>query len=411
MNRVANTVDRISAVEPLSGQDPTRRLVIAATFTAEPLEESLVFWCNELRLQYQVEFAPYNQIFQQLLDHSSALSSNERGVNVVLLRLEDLGLFGNPSAAADLLLTVDQLVTSLRSSKAIGGSRLLVCICPPSEGSIQVHESAANYNLLEAYLVKSLESVNGARVLRYQDVLARYPVKIKAMTTGREQGHIPYPREFFTALGTSVVRLLHSMEASPAKVLVLDCDQTLWKGVCGEDGPTGVFVDKARRSVQEFALRQRASGVLICLCSKNAEEDVFSVLEQHPDMILRREHIVASRINWELKSTNLRSLAKELNLGLDSFVFLDDSVVECGEVRANAPEVLTLQLPEDESCVTNFLENIWVFEGSAKTREDSKRSEFYRQDAERESLRRSTLTFNDFIAPSCPAHSAHKSVQ
>ena len=191
---------------------------------------------------------------------------------------------------------------------------------------------------------------------------------------------------------------LHAAERPPAKVLVLDCDQTLWKGVSAEDGVSGVVVDAPRRAIQEFALRQRAAGVLICLCSKNVEEDVYAVLDGHPDMLLRREHVTAARINWESKSANLRALARELNLGLDSFVFLDDSAVECAEVRARAPEVLTLALPEDASRIASFLDHVWAFEGAAGTKEDAKRAELYRQEAERGALRQSAASFGDFIA-------------
>ena len=181
-------------------------------------------------------------------------------------------------------------------------------------------------------------------------------------------------------------------------MLVLDCDQTLWKGVSAEDGVSDVLVDAPRRAIQEFALRQRAAGVLVCLCSKNVEEDVYAVVDRHPDMLLRREHVTAARINWEPKSANLRALAKQLNLGLDSFVFLDDSAVECAEVRARAPEVLTLTLPEDASSIASFLDHIWAFEGSARTREDAKRADFYRQEVERGALRQSATSFGDFIA-------------
>jgi FkbH-like protein len=99
-------------------------------------------------------------------------------------------------------------------------------------------------------------------------------------------------------------------------------------------------------SLQEFIIRQQAAGKLICLCSKNQEEDVFAVFDQHPDMLLQRHHLVNWRINCRSKSENLKSLAAELQLGLDSFIFIDDNPVECAEVRANCPEVLTLQLPE-----------------------------------------------------------------
>ena len=378
--------------------DVIRRLAVAATFTAEPLEESLAFWFERLGLPFEVQFAPFNQVFQELLDRASLLSSNERGFNVVAVRLEDLGTFDSPAAAAELGRRLDELVASARSSRAAAASPLWLCVCPPSAARMRGEEAGREYRRLEEHFVAALTGTGVARVMRYQDVLRSYPAAIEAAPGIEAHGHILYAREFYAALGTALARALHSAERPPAKVLVLDCDQTLWKGVSAEDGVSGVVVDAPRRAIQEFALRQRAAGVLICLCSKNVEEDVYAVLDGHPDMLLRREHVTAARINWESKSANLRSLAGELNLGLDSFVFLDDSAVECAEVRARAPEVLTLALPEDASCIASFLDHVWAFEGAAGTKEDAKRAEFYRQEAERGALRQSATSFGDFIA-------------
>ena len=98
-------------------------------------------------------------------------------------------------------------------------------------------------------------------------------------------------------------------------------------------------------TLQQFVAEQAAKGFLVCLCSKNEESDVLEVFNIRADMPLRREHLVAWRINWERKSENLRSLAEELNLGLNAFVFIDDNPVECAEVRANCPDVLPSIFP------------------------------------------------------------------
>ncbi|MFM7794421.1 MAG: HAD-IIIC family phosphatase, partial [Microcystis panniformis] len=191
---------------------------------------------------------------------------------------------------------------------------------------------------------------------------------------GEELGNIPYTLAFFAALGTILARKILALTNSPYKVIVLDCDNTLWHGVCGEDGVKGVKIDAPFRALQEFIIAEQAAGKLICLCSKNQPEDVFAVFEQHPDMLLKVNHLVNWRINWQKKSQNLQSLAEELQLGLDSFIFIDDNPVECGEVRANCPEVLTLQLPEDCNHIPRFLEHIWAFDKLKTTQEDRQRT-------------------------------------
>ena len=118
--------------------------------------------------------------------------------------------------------------------------------------------------------------------------------------------------------------------------------------------------------MQDFAIEAEAKGVLVCLASKNAEADVMRVFDERPDMHLERRHVVAHRINWELKSANLRALARELNLGLDSFVFLDDNPVECGLMQEMLPEVVTLQLPSPEGA-PGLLANLWTFDKASVT--------------------------------------------
>ena len=115
-------------------------------------------------------------------------------------------------------------------------------------------------------------------------------------------------------------------------------------------------------------------------------------------MILKREHFISSRINWEPKSGNLRSLSTELELGTDSFIFVDDSAVECAEVEARCPEVLALQLPEQETDIKRFLSHVWAFDHLKITEEDRRRSDLYAQKAKREQLLTESLSLEDFLA-------------
>ena len=190
---------------------------------------------------------------------------------------------------------------------------------------------------------------------------------------------------------------MHALRTTPFKVVALDCDQTLWKGVCGEDGPAGVEIDGPRRELQRFMLERRSEGMLLTLVSKNAEEDVWAVFAAHPEMPLRREHFAAWRINWEPKSAGLREMARELGLGLDSFIFVDDSPTECAEVEADAPEVLTLQLPAPPERIGQFLRHVWAFDRLTTTEEDRRRAEMYGQRQERRRLQKKTASLAEFL--------------
>jgi FkbH-like protein len=390
-----------------SSLNPKWTIAISANFTAEPLGDSLSFWVKELEFPCAIEFGPYDQVFQQLLDPASTLSRNKSGLNVVLIRLEDWargaaemksGLEGAGSIEERLDRHATDLVAALRNAGEQSAVPYLLCLCPASR-QFQIKESLASFlQSLESRIAKDLNDSRGIHVVTSAELGAQYPVANYEDLRADKEGHVPYTLEFFTALGTMIARRFHSIHTSPHKVIVLDCDNTLWRGVCGEDGPRGVQVDSACRVLQEFAIAQRDAGMLVCLCSKNNEEDAWKVFEQNPGMLLKREHIVASRINWRPKSENLRSLAEELRLGLDSFIFLDDSAVECAEVEARSPEVLALQLPAETREMSRLLSSVWAFDHRKTTQEDRNRNDLYATDAKRELLRTRSLSLDEFLA-------------
>ena len=358
------------------------RIAVTSTFTAEPIEESLAFWMEQFNWPCEIEFAPYNQVFQQLLDPSSLLSTNQNGVNVVLVRVSDLlGSELNGEAA------VRDFVRAVRAATDRSSTPLIISLCP----------TTSDHTKLEELIVSELADVQGVQLVTSNELFSLYPVDNYDDPYADKIGKVPYTRAFFTALGTIVARKIHTLRRLPHKVIVLDCDQTLWKGVCGEVGASGIEINSQRKLLQEFVVAQHSAGMLLSLCSKNNEEDVVNVFECRSDMPLKREHLVCWRINWKPKSENLKSLADELQLGLDSFIFLDDDPVTCAEVQANCPDVLVLQLPEDESHYAHFLNHVWAFDHLKSTEEDQKRTLLYRQNVEREQFRAQSLNFAEFL--------------
>lgn len=392
---------RVSATRPQA-----QTIAIAATFTAEPLEESLAFWMQELTLPFNTKFAPYNQLFQQLLDPTSLLSQNQHGINVVLVRIEDWQRLDNRDEEVDhpfgmyevIERNVHDLVNALRSVAQHSDTPYMVYLCPASPTANADARYSEFLARLEERIVTDLADVSGVYVTKSAAVSATYPVPTYYDRRTDELAHVPFTPLFFTALGTFVARNIYAFLNAPRKVIVLDCDQTLWTGVCGEDGPHGVEIDGPRRALQEFIIAQHDAGMLICLCSKNNEKDVLEVFECHPEMPLKREHIVSWRVNWQAKSENLKALAEEFHVALDSFIFVDDDPVECAEIQARCPEVLVLQLPRDVSNLPRFLEHVWAFDHLRITEEDEKRTALYRQQKQRQSFQTESLTLEDFLA-------------
>ncbi|GHH93576.1 hypothetical protein GCM10017779_40330 [Streptomyces capillispiralis] len=368
---------------------PTGSLVVAATFTTDPLHPSLAHWCERLGLDLAVRPAAYGQVFQELLDPGSAFAANRHGCDVVLLRAEDWP--DGPEGER----TADEFAAAARTAAARLPAPLLVALCPPSPPAVARRGNALT--ALEERLLGALAGISGVHTARLADRGDGHWVADHHDAAREEHAHIPYTPEACTALGTSVVRIVHALLARPYKVLVLDCDNTLWRGVCGEDGPLGVETAQAHRRLQEWAVRRHDEGVLVCLASKNTAEDVDEVFRLRPDMPLRPEHIAARRVDWNPKAANIEALAGELGVGLDSFVFLDDNPVEVAAVRAAVPQVLALCLPPDEADWDAFLARLWAFDRTEVTEEDRRRTQMYRAARHREEAREAAPSLAGFI--------------
>lgn len=187
-----------------------------------------------------------------------------------------------------------------------------------------------------------------------------------------------------------------------AKCIVLDADNTLWGGIVGEDGPDGIalgpdYPGSAFVAFQRRLLDYQQRGLLLALCSKNNEADVLEVLRQHPHQLLREPHFAALRVNWSPKPANLRELAAELNLGLDTFVFVDDSPHECLAVRKELPQIAVVQRPAALPDVPRCLDHLPTLEILGLTEEDRQRTELYVQERRRRELRASAGDVDQYL--------------
>jgi FkbH-like protein len=230
------------------------------------------------------------------------------------------------------------------------------------------------------------------------DIQELYPVGEVHDPHGDELGHLPYTPEFFAALATAIARKIHAILRPPYKVVALDCDDTLWAGICGEDGPRGVALDAPRRELQEFMAGLRRSGMLLVLASRNNEDDVVETFQAHPEMPLDLEDFAARRIDWSSKSANLRALARDLDLASESFILIDDDSKECTEAQAGAPEMLAIPLPARAEEIPAFLRHVWAFDRARVTEEDRLRHVLYQQRARRARAEQSSASLEEFIA-------------
>jgi len=197
--------------------------------------------------------------------------------------------------------------------------------------------------------------------------------------------------------------LIASLKRAPKKVLVLDLDNTLWGGVVADDGLEGIELGdtsprgEAFKAFQKYIVSLKQRGVLLAVCSKNDLAKAAEPFEKHPEMMLRMEDFVSFKANWEPKPDNLRQMAAELNLGLDSFAFVDDNPAEIEIVRQFAPAVAVILLGPDPSAYVAQLQDSRWFEPKSITAEDAERTSQYRSEVQRKELQASITDMDAYL--------------
>jgi FkbH-like protein len=216
----------------------------------------------------------------------------------------------------------------------------------------------------------------------------------------------PYSIEFFKAYMEYIRPIILSTTGKTKKVLVVDCDNTLWKGILGEEGSDKIEMSSLTKDgsifedVQNLILSLVRKGVLLCLVSKNNSKDVDCVINSHVDMKIRNDDIVIKKVNWIDKATNLVEISRELNVGLDSIVFLDDSIFEIDSVTKLLPEVTVFQVPERLYRYPAMFEQevVPLFYNLSISSEDLNKTKMYKAQTERNLDKNKFRNIDDYLA-------------
>ncbi|PIX35158.1 MAG: hypothetical protein COZ59_06885 [Bacteroidetes bacterium CG_4_8_14_3_um_filter_31_14] len=215
----------------------------------------------------------------------------------------------------------------------------------------------------------------------------------------------PYTLSFLKNYVTAINPIIYKNTGKLKKAIIFDCDNTLWKGIIGEDGIEKIDMSisshfgKFYNKIQQIAVFLSKRGVIIGICSKNNESDVTEVLLNHPDVILKDEYIAIKKINWEDKTSNLLLIASELNIGLDSIVFVDDSSFEINLIKEQIPEIVSIQVPSAIYEYPDFLlQYITNYFNLSLNSEDAKKTIIYKQQTERESDKKNHKSIDEYLA-------------
>lgn len=375
-------------------QDVASGWTVSANFTADSLVGMLQYHEYISGQSGAVTLLPYDQSVQELINPDSRLRRLQPQQHVVLWRpvTDTDGQLVAPAAMDQLAELSSALATYAR---ACPHSRLYFVPCPWPGCDVQGTDWTL-YRELTASMTDSLAGIHNADVLDLENLADTYKLQQACYPSELVFGDIPYTEEFFAALANRLARLRDQQSRQAVKVLVVDADDTLWGGIVGEEGVDGIRLDAVHIRLQQQLLAARAAGALICLASKNDEDDVRAVFEQR-DMPLRWEHLTRVCAGWQPKSESILNLAQDLSLGLDSFVFIDDSPLECEQVLAACPGVLAIQLPVAQTREA-FLDHLWLLDARAATREDTVRARMYAEELQRASARKTSDSYGEFLA-------------
>ena len=414
LNKLAKAIDKARAAErPLVPLIPFR-LGLVSNATSHFIVPALVATAARHGIALECIEAEYDQVMQTALSPDSAI--NRARCDAVLIAVDHRGLPlaptpGDEDAARH---TVDAALAHLntirdgirRNGQAIA---ILQTIPRPVESSFGSFDLALTGT--QRALIDDLNRAIGRSILGSEDLL--FDVAHLAETVGLADWHdttlwnmakLPFANAFLPLYADHVCRLIAALRGKSRKCLILDLDNTVWGGVIGDDGLEGIVIGQgdatgeAHLGVQRTALALRDRGIVLAVSSKNTDEVARRPFREHPEMLLREDHLAVFQANWNDKATNIQAIASELSLGLDAMVFLDDNPMERDLVRRMLPQVAVPELPADPALYARTLLAAGYFEAITFSAEDRQRAAFYQDNARRVNLQKQAGDLDAYLA-------------
>jgi len=395
-----------SHVRSLASAVTSLRLAVIHTYTSNLLDPWLEMAAALQGMDLSVYHAPYGLALQEARPDSQLLR-HRPDVTLLLLRREDLHPdLGKPLAGLSVQQqrelreeVVDRLLGIVGQFRSHPIGQIVLTLLPAMhapglgvyDAQFEASESAWWAGLKKAVGDSLRDTLQSSLLLDLDEVLQQLGRQSFFDLKYWYSARFPFSPDAAREIARRVIGVGSVIKLPKAKVIVLDADNTLWGGIIGEDGIDGIalgpdYPGNAFMDFQRRLLDYQQRGLILALCSKNNPSDLDQVLQQHPHQVLRDEHFAARRVNWLPKPDNLVSLAEELSLGLDSFVFVDDSAHECAAVRHRLPQVEVIQAPANPVLLPACLEHVARLEILALTDEDKGKTELYAQERRRREL-------------------------
>jgi FkbH-like protein len=408
LTRAARFGERLAGALP-AGPGRTVKIGVLVTSTTDLMVPLLKLACLRDGWRAEVQVAPFGNVRQEVLNPASTLFAGAPDFLILGLHWRDAHL---PEFAEEpereVARVVDEVVDLWRRVRERGKGTIVQhnfdLPATDSTGHLGSADPRGRTRMLREINRRLGEArTPGVIVLDFDGVAAEFGRRAWGAAGPWYQAR-QYPvAEALPLLVDHYVALMRASLGLTKKVLVLDLDNTLWRGVIGEDGLDGIEVGpgtpagEAHAALQDYALELRRRGILLAVCTKNNEADARLPFQRHDGMRLKEDDFVIFVANWQPKSENLREIARRLNVGLDSFVFVDDNPVERAEVARALPEVAVVELGREPAEFVAALHRGRYFETLALSAEDRARHESYKGNLQREELQAGAASLDDFL--------------
>lgn len=397
--------------------DKKIRVALLSSFTIDGLEEVLRVKCAEKSIECATYLGGYNQYNQEILDQNSKLYKFDPDMCFLIVDTRNIfnDLFHFPysisaeerrnyvkTKASEIKKLIETFTTATKSRLVIANFHI------PSYSPYGISETKTEYGFH-----KMIEDLNDKLKNFYINSSSVYVYDFDKFVSKFGETNIFDYRQFFVGdmkitidylphLANELFGYLIGHLGISKKCIVVDLDNTLWGGIVGEDGFNGVKLglEPPGNAFVEFqkvllALHQR--GIILAINSKNNYDDAIKVMREHPYMILREDHFASLRINWADKMTNMKEIANEINIGLESIVFLDDDPVNREYMKLVAPQIFTVDMPQDPSLYAQTIKDLNEFNVLNITQEDAQRGKMYLEQRKRNELEKSTPDLKNFL--------------
>jgi len=414
---MGNAAYIVSRYERMSSELPMTlcRLALLRSFTVEPLVPLLRAAAFASGVNLAAQVGDFNAYAQEILNPSSNLYQFKPDAVILAIQtrdlLPDLWYRFTELSPEEVEQVIDRTRKDLsdwvKTFRCYSKAHLIIHgLEMPLRPSAGILDAQGELSQVEAFRqvnegMRSLaREYPGVYILDY-DALVSLHGRLRWHDEGKWLTvRLPIAADCLIHLANEWLRFLYPVTGKVCKALVTDLDNTLWGGIIGEDGMSGIQIGPEHPGAA-YQLLQRAMldlyqrGIILAVCSKNNPSDAMEALENHPGMLLRPHHFAALRINWNDKAQNLREIASELNIGIDALAFLDDNPVEREWVRSQLP-VTVIDLPQDPMGYARALRDSPIFERLTLSDEDRERGRYYAEERQRTELRGGTASLEDF---------------